>query len=152
MEKDRKNQLKLLIVLILVLATMLFFIFFYKIKSSVCINEVCFNVQVPKTSEEFTRGLMHVEILDEDKGMLFIFPLTGNYSFWMKNTLIPLDIIWIDEDYHIVFIKNNALPCNPQENCPTINPGIEAKYVLEINSGLSDKYGFEIGDKIRLNL
>ena len=82
---------------------------------------------------------MFVSEMPEDEGMLFIFEESGVYSFWMKNTLIPLDIIWLDEDKNIVFVKHNALPCKT-EVCPSINPNASARYVLEINAGLAEKY------------
>ena len=98
---------------------------------------------------------MNITFLDIDKGMLFIFPLEGIYSFWMKDTLIPLDIIWINTDYEVVYIKENALPCKnlfnekaslKKTNCEIFIPDKEAKYVLEINSQLSRKYDIKIKD------
>ena len=94
-----------------------------------------------------SRGLMFREKMDADKGMLFIFEKEGEYPFWMKNTLIPLDIIWINEDKEVVFISENAQPCNEEYSCSSINPGNNAKYVLEINGGISEKIGLKIGDK-----
>lgn len=84
--------------------------------------------------------------LEEDKGMFFIFDKEGIYSFWMKNTLIPIDIIWLDKNYDIVFISKNSRPCG-NDNCLVINPNINARYVLEINAGISEKIGLKIGDK-----
>ena len=105
----------------------------------------CFYVEIADTTEKQTKGLMNRENLDENRGMLFIFDNEGIYSFWMKNTLIPLDIIWLNENKEVVFIKNNAQPCE-EENCPSIKPDKEAKYVLEINGGMVDKIGLKIGD------
>ena len=85
---------------------------------------------------------MFVKEMPENEGMLFIFEKSGIYPFWMKNTLIPLDIIWLDENQNIVFIKKNALPCK-EDPCPSINPNKTARYVLEINSGLVDKLNLE---------
>jgi len=64
----------------------------------------------------------------------------------MKNTLIPLDLIWINSKKEIVYIKNNALPCN--ETCQPIVPNGKAKYVLEINTGIADKIGLKTGEKV----
>lgn len=91
---------------------------------------------------------MNREYLDPDKGMLFLFENEGIYNFWMKNTLIPLDIIWIDENKKAVFIKENAMPCN-LEDCEIFHPAQKAKYVLEINGGLSEKYGLKFGNEIK---
>lgn len=96
---------------------------------------------------ERSRGLMYREGLDSDKGMLFIFEKEGEYPFWMKNTLISLDIIWINENKEVVFISENAQPCSEEYSCPSISPGKNAKYVLEINGGTSERIGLKIGDK-----
>jgi len=118
-----------------------------KREKKVCFNDNCFYVELAETSGEKSQGLMYRENLAENRGMLFIFDQEGPYSFWMKNTLIPLDIIWLDENKEVVFIVKNAQPCK-QEICPSIKPDNEAKYVLEINAGLSDKLNLKIGDKV----
>ena len=115
-------------------------------EKSVCFAENCFFVEIADTPEKKSQGLMYREKLAENRGMLFIFDKEGNYSFWMKNTLIPLDIIWLNENKEVVFIKNNAQPC--QNECPAIKPDAEAKYVLEINSGLANKINLNLGDKL----
>ncbi len=118
-----------------------------KKEGKVCFKNFCFNLELAVTPEERSRGLMFRKHLDPDKGMLFIFNEEGEYSFWMKNTLIPLDIIWINSEGKVVFIKENAQPCKETE-CPFISPGFKAKYVLEINGGISRKIGLKKGDKL----
>lgn len=71
----------------------------------VCFNENCFTVELAQTDEQRQTGLMGREQLDKDKGMLFVYDEDGIYTFWMKNTLIPLDMIWIDSNGTVV--KNN---------------------------------------------
>jgi uncharacterized membrane protein (UPF0127 family) len=78
--------------------------------------------------------------------MLFIINEEGIYPFWMKNTLIPLDIIWINKDKEVVFIKKDFQPCT--EICESITPDKKAKYVLEINGSLADKNNIKVGDKV----
>ena len=68
----------------------------------------------------------------------------------MKNTLIKLDMIWIDGDGEVVDIVENAIPCLG-EFCPVLGKDIPSKYVLEINGGLSSKLGISVGDKVELN-
>ena len=114
----------------------------------VCFREYCFLVELAETPEEKSYGLMFRENLEADKGMLFIFEKERKYGFWMKNTLIPLDIIWLDKDKKVVFIKSNASPC-AEDSCPVINPETPAMYVLEINGGLAEKIGLTIGSKLR---
>jgi uncharacterized membrane protein (UPF0127 family) len=116
----------------------------------VCINNRCFTVELATTQSERQYGLMNRKSLDLDKGMLFIFEDEGDHHFWMKNTLIPLDIIWINSSQNVVYIHKNAQPCNSYY-CPSIDPGKNARYVLEINGGLSDKYNMSIGDKANIS-
>ncbi|MCM8773944.1 MAG: DUF192 domain-containing protein [Candidatus Omnitrophica bacterium] len=85
--------------------------------------------------------------LEENRGMLFIFEEEDIYPFWMKNTFIPLDIIWINEDREVVFIKHSAQPCK-EERCPSIYPDKKARFVLELKGGTAKKIGLNSGDKI----
>ena len=116
-----------------------------------CYEDNCFNVELADNPEERSGGLMFRQELEENWGMLFLFDEESKYPFWMKNTLIPLDIIWIDDDYKIVFIKENAQPCK-ENACPNIIPNKKAKYVLEINAGIADKIGLEVGDKLNFDI
>ena len=82
--------------------------------------------------------------MDENQGMLFIFDDSSPRYFWMKNTYISLDIIYIDENFRIVSIQKTALP-RSEESLPSEKP---AKYVVEVNAGFTDKYKINKGDKI----
>lgn len=145
---------KYVILLILIVLSAAMFIFFHARNNQIsendnalriCLKNKCFNVEIAKTEEEKRIGLMNRKHLDPDEGMLFLFENEGVYNFWMKNTLIPLDIIWIDKNKKIVFIKENAMPCN-LEDCETLHLTQKARYVLEINGGLAKKHGIKIGD------
>jgi len=120
-------------------------------ENQACIKDRCFGVEIADTPGKRSWGLMYRENLAKDKGMLFIFETEGNYPFWMKNTLIPLDIIWINTESEIVFIAENAQPCK-EDLCPNIDPKANTKYVLEINGGFSKEYGFKVGDEINLKI
>lgn len=74
----------------------------------ICFQENCFEVELAITTEEITKGLMFRKELPQNKGMLFIFAKEGIRSFWMKNTLIPLDIIWLNKNKEVVFIKKKC--------------------------------------------
>ncbi|MFZ2456746.1 MAG: DUF192 domain-containing protein [Candidatus Altiarchaeia archaeon] len=113
----------------------------------VCHNEKCFDVELAETDEQRQRGLMGRESLDENKGMLFVYEENGIHTFWMKDTLIPLDMIWIDGDGTVVRIIENAEPC-PKEYCPSINPNRKARYVLEINGGEANRTGLAEGSRL----
>ena len=114
-----------------------------------CFKDYCFSVELAITPGERSNGLMFRESLDPEKGMLFVFEKEGKHTFWMKNTLISLDIIWINENKEIVFINENTQPCK-EHPCPVIEPAENAKYVLEINGGISKKIGLIVGDKINI--
>ena len=116
-----------------------------------CFNGTCFQVEIADEYEEMKKGLMNRESMDQGKGILFVFENEGVYPFWMKNTIIPLDIIWMDGDGQVVFISRNTQPCE-SDPCPDTNPGRKAKYVLEINAGISDQIGLVLGDKMDIRL
>ncbi len=114
--------------------------------SLVCFKKNCFKLEVADTPEERRKGLMFRRSLDKNKGMLFVFKEEGIYPFWMKNTKIPLDIIWLDKEKRVIFIKNNALPCDGK-GCALIYPDRKAMYVLEINANMAKSKGIHINDK-----
>lgn len=124
------------------------FIFITKENVDVCFYEKCVHAEVAYSEDERAQGLMFREKLGDDNGMLFWFDRPDNYKFWMKNTLIPLDIIWIDENFKVVHIAN-AIPC-VQENCPIYNPNANARYVLEVNGGFADENGISVGDEVSI--
>lgn len=113
----------------------------------VCIKENCFDVEIADTLKEREVGLMNRDYLVPEDGMLFIFENEEIHNFWMKNTLIPLDMIWINENKKIIYIEKNAEPCKV-EQCELFGPNEKAKYVLEINGGLAEKTGVKTGDEI----
>ena len=77
--------------------------------------------------------------------MLFVFDHPAQYPFWMKDMNFPIDIIWIDENLKVIFIKKNAVP----ESYPEVFTSPQnSKYVLEVVAGFSDKYNIKIGDKV----
>lgn len=74
--------------------------------------------------------------------MLFVYDEEKKYSFWMKNTLIPLDIIWIDKDHRVVDVQT-VQPCKT-EHCPSFTPKEQAQYILEINAGIAERAGIKV--------
>lgn len=120
-------------------------------QGKVCARGNCFDVELAQNPEERARGLMFREQLDSDKGMLFIYENECKDYFWMKDTLIPLDIIWINGNKEVVFISKNMQPCS-SESCDLLSPEVKAKYVLELNGGTSDKIGLSEGDKVIIEL
>ena len=106
-----------------------------------------FNVEIAADDQSRARGLMFVDDLPEDEGMLFIFRRMQPRAFWMKNTRIPLDIIYLDQNLKVVSIIKNAKPCKTPR-CPSYPSGQPAQYVLELNGGMSDQLGLVEGDSI----
>lgn len=104
-------------------------------------------VEVPDDQEEFARGLMFRTHLPWNAGMLFAFYDEEPRRFWMKNTLIPLDMIFVDSSSKIIDIKENVPPCK-QEECPTYPSKEPAQYVLEVNAGFVQEKGVKIGDRL----
>lgn len=102
------------------------------------------DIEIADNEYETQTGLMYRTELGTNQGMLFIFPDMQMRSFYMKNTKIPLDIIYIDNDKKIVSFQKNARPYD-ERSLPSEAP---AKYVLEISAGLSDEWQLEVGDKI----
>ena len=103
-------------------------------------------VEFAKNDMERSLGLMYRSQMDELQGMWFIFPEEAPRSFYMKNTEIPLDIIYLNKDKKVVSIAKNARPYD-ETSLPSEAP---AMYVLEINGGLADKWGIEKGDRMEL--
>ncbi len=111
----------------------------------ICFNENCFEIEIVDSPQGRQTGLMYREQMDENKGMLFIFEEEGDHKFWMKNTLIPLDIIWMNDNFEVVYIGHNAQPCL-ETYCESFGSEDSSRYVLEINSGLAEKFDIQIGD------
>lgn len=140
--------LKKIIILVIVIVILTVSLFaFYRNEPKICFENNCFYVEIVDTPSEKERGLMNRESMDINRGMFFVFEQDGLYQFWMKNTLIPLDIIWISSTKEIVYIEHNAQPCK-EEKCPIISPLENAKYVLEINGNLSYEKGIYVGQNV----
>ncbi len=107
--------------------------------------------QLAQTILQQTKGLMNVKSLPENQGMLFVFLDESRKSFWMKNTYIPLDLIFISRDKKIVEIKENFEPCQ-QKNCPSYTSQKKVKYVLEVNGGFCQKHQIKEGDEVRFEI
>ena len=145
MKNGRAFPIILTVLIILILS-----LFFYikNSKETVCFEENCFAVKIADNELERQKGLMDVELLEKNEGMLFVFDGAGKHPFWMKNTLIPLDILWIDENKEVVYIAENQKPCAINEDCHLINPNADAMYVLEINAGISERMNISLGDRM----
>ncbi len=113
------------------------------------INNNVIEVELAKTPQEKGIGLMYREYLEEDSGMLFIFDGEKTRTFWMKNTLIPLDIFFIDSNNNIVDIQT-IQPCK-NDPCASYKSKEAAMYALEVNAGFAEKLNITVGDKVNFN-
>lgn len=102
------------------------------------------DVEIAENDSERQKGLMFRPFLSDSVGMLFVFDEPSPQSFWMKNTMISLDIIYVGSDKKIVSIQKKAKPYS-EESLPSFG---NAQYVVEVNGGYCDKYGIQVGDTI----
>lgn len=107
-----------------------------------------FQVEIADDAAERERGLMFREHLDADSGMLFVHAREEPLAYWMKNTRIPLDILYFDAQRRFVSIQAGVPPCSAGDACPNYPSAGPAKYVLELNAGRAAALGLEAGDPI----
>lgn len=114
-------------------------------------SDASLELEVAETPLERKRGLMYRERLPVDQGMLFVFPEEDERGFWMKNTLIPLDMIFIDRDGKIINIEEaQPEPNTPDRELKTYRSEGEAQYVIEANSTFTEEYGVKEGDRVEI--
>ena len=172
--KSRNTRAAALIVLIIAVIAVLYFVFSNKNNSTEMLSketnyssiykfkkngELTFtskkgefltkiDIEIAETEEKQMQGLMYREQMKENHGMLFIFDRDDYRYFWMKNTVIPLDMIFVNFNFKIVTIRKNAKPYDLNSYASTA----PAKYVVEVNAGFCDKYGIKVGDKISFRI
>jgi uncharacterized protein len=110
------------------------------------VNGTALEAEVAATDQESERGLMYRMNMPENHGMLFNLHVTKDHEFWMHNTCIPLDMMYIDENGRIVGVLENV----PVLNDDPRSVGCPSRWVLEVNAGWSRRHGVKAGDKIRL--
>jgi uncharacterized membrane protein (UPF0127 family) len=112
--------------------------------SRVMIQDQEFNLQIAISPWQRMHGLMHRSSLPDNAGMLFVYPDAGEHRIWMKNTLIPLTVIWLDDQLRVIDIKL-LQPCR-QTKCPVFGATAPSRYVLELHQ--SQLRQFRIGDRL----
>ena len=108
-----------------------------------------YSVELARTPEEQQQGLMYRESLPARHGMLFLFGEAALHRFWMKNTMIPLDMIWMDGAGKVLFVSANTPPCKA-DPCANYGPDTPAVNVLEIAGGMAEKEGVKPGVVLRV--
>jgi uncharacterized membrane protein (UPF0127 family) len=112
---------------------------------SVTLHGQRFSTEFATTDDQRAMGLMHRKALAADHSMLFIFPDDEPRAFWMKNTLIPLDILYFDKDRRLASMQLNAQPCQ-SDPCAVYPSDGNARYVLEVQAGTAGRLGLKLGD------
>jgi uncharacterized protein len=109
-----------------------------------------FSVEFATDDASREQGLMMRTSLAPDHGMLFVFSYQAPQAFWMKNTLIPLDILYFDTDRRLVSTQLNVPPCKA-DPCPVYPSNAPARYVLELSAGTARRMGVEVGDELKID-
>ena len=113
--------------------------------TNIFLGNLPLKVEIASSDTERRLGLGGRDGLEPDQGMLFVFEYPQKLSFWMRDMFFPIDIIWLDENYTVVDISKYVRP----DTYPEIfSPKIPAQYVLEVNGGLSDSFGIEVGTRV----
>jgi uncharacterized protein len=111
---------------------------------------VAIQAEIADTPQKRATGLMYRDHLKKDHGMLFVFSEPQAWTFWMKNTKIPLDLIWMDAKKRVIYIERNVPICTrTDDSCPQYRPNDDALFVLEIAGGTVDGYKIENGSKLQ---
>lgn len=151
-----KDFIKRVMIIIGVKVLIISFFFFHFLEKSqipktppqMCYQNHCFQLEIADTPEKRELWLMFRESIPEDQGMLFVFDKADFWSFWMRNTLIPLDIIRIDKDNKVVdFI---SLPPCKEAQCPSFSPKAQAIQAIELNSWSVAKLGIQTGTLLEI--
>ncbi len=99
------------------------------------------------------KGLMFRQSMAPDHGMLFLFPKPSEPAFWMKNTLISLDILWVDETGIIIHIESKVPICTRKDDgCPRYRAPSKSLQVLELNAGMAEKFDLTVGQQLKIDL
>tara|TARA_Y100001958_G_C21247987_1_gene580088 strand:- start:4567 stop:4989 length:423 start_codon:yes stop_codon:yes gene_type:complete len=134
-----KIKVKHIIIITLVLLILLIFSYFK--------NVLHLKVKVVTTEEDKKKGLMFRQYLNIDEGMLFAFKYDHN-SVWMKNTYIPLDVIFLDQDYKVIGFVEDTVPLSLK----TVKINKKSNYIIEVNAGWIRKNNLKIGNKMNLTI
>ena len=139
---------------VLVVVIFLFILYAQHLGKQVIYIKTAYNthelsVDVADTDQERSRGLMGVENLADNEGMLFVYEQDVVTSYWMKDMKMPIDMIFINSDYKIEYIKKYAQPCTPEfQQCPHYGTSVPIRYVLEVKAGFTEKNNLQIADEL----
>ena len=113
------------------------------------LNGKRFDIEIADDDAERARGLMFRDAMDAEHGMLFIHEVQAPQAYWMKNTRIPLDILYFDDAHKLVSMQRDVPPCSLGDQCPPYPSAAPARYVLELNAGQAAKLQLETGAELK---
>ncbi|MHB1830578.1 MAG: DUF192 domain-containing protein [Candidatus Micrarchaeaceae archaeon] len=119
-------------------------------KKEITCNGVKFKVEIADTKRKIWIGLMYRTKLSRNEGMLFVFANDAKHGFWMFETKISLDIVWLNKNKRIVYVVRDAQPCRSILDCETIYPDKKARYALEFKAGVAKELGIKLGDTMSI--
>ena len=119
--------------------------------TTVKIGNATVKAEIADTPLKEMRGLMFRKSLGANEGMIFTFGSEDYYGFWMMNTSIPLDMIWLNSNKQVVYIQKDAQPCTIT-SCPIYRPSAPGQYVLEVNAGFADAHNIKAGTKAQFRV
>ena len=128
--------------------------FLRDLKAVVTVNGFNLTADLAITDEQKAEGLAVKDSLKENEGMLFVYEQPSDQSFWMKDMKFPIDIIWLNNNGTVVYIRHNLQPCIMTFDflCPIYTPDKDSLYVLETVSGFSKKHSIKIGTHVDFQL
>ena len=116
-------------------------------------NGVTIFIEIADSPDTRAQGLMFRHSMAPDRGMLFLFPEQGDHAFWMKNTLISLDMLWLDNTGTIIHLQQNVPICTRQDDgCPRYKSPQKSHQVLELNAGVAEKLDLVVGSQLQIDL
>lgn len=145
--------MKKLVLVGVVVAVGIFSLWYYTkrpLVTTVAVGNSTFTVDVAVTAREKEIGLGNRDSLASGQGMLFVYDHKERYPFWMRGMRFPIDILWIDDKTIVDISKNVPVSDKPVKDLPLYHPVVPADKVLEINAGLSDKFGITVGNTIKI--
>lgn len=110
-------------------------------------------VEIADSPDTRAQGLMFRPSMAPDRGMLFLFPEPGDHAFWMKNTLISLDMFWLDESGTILHLESDVPVCTRKDDgCPRYQSPHKSLQILELNAGMAKKFDLAVGSQLTIDL
>lgn len=120
-------------------------------RNQACYKDHCYTIELAVTIEEKQKGLQRRDFLPKNSGMLFVLDDRSVPRFWMKDTFIPLDMVWLDYSGRILGVEHAVSPCE-KDPCRTYSPSKPAAYMLEINAGEASRLDMRAGDRIDIRI